>query len=70
MRTGEAEPGPAKVAPRERNAVERLILMERDDFSLEQSQDESLKNAFDQVRYIDGQPLQYVRPPSYPYFAI
>ncbi len=70
VRTGEAEPGPAKVAPRERNAVERLILMERDDFPLEQSQDDSLKNAFDQVRSIDGQPLLYARPPSYPYFAI
>ncbi len=56
--------------PRERNAVERLILPERDDFPLVQSQDESLKNAFDQVRSIDGQPLQSARPPSYPYFAI
>ncbi len=70
MRTGEAEPGPAEAAPGERNAVERLILTEREDFPLEQSQDESLKNAFDQVRSIDGQPLQSARPPSYPYFAI
>ncbi len=70
VRTGEAEPGPAEAAPGERSAVERLILMERDDFPLEQSQDESLKNAFDQVRSIDGRILQSARPPSYPYFAI
>ncbi len=70
VRTGEAEPGPAEAAPGERNAVERLILTERDDFPLEQSQDESLRNAFDQVRSIDGQPLQSAWPPSYPYFAI
>ncbi len=70
VRTGEAEPGPAEAAPGEWSAVERLILTERDDFPLEQSQDESLKNAFDQVRSIDGRPLQSARPPSYPYFAI
>ncbi len=70
VRTGEAEPGPAEAAPGERNAVERLILTERDDFPLELSQDESLKNAFDQVHSIDGQPLQSAWPPSYPYFAI
>ncbi len=70
VRTGEAEPGPAEAAPGERSAVERLILTERDDFPLEQSQDESLKNAFNQVRSIDGRPLQSARPPSYPYFAI
>ncbi len=70
VRMGEAEPGSAEVAPGERNTVERLILTERDDFPLEQSRDESLKNAFDQVRSIDGQPLQSARPPSYPYFAI
>ncbi len=70
VRTGEAEPGPAEAAPGERSAVERLILTECDDFPLEQSQDESLRNAFDQVRSIDGRPLQSARPPSYPYFAI
>ncbi len=70
VRTGEAEPGPAEAAPGERSAVERLILKERDDFPLEQSQDESLRNAFDQVRSLDGRPLQSARPPSYPYFAI
>ncbi len=70
VRTGEAEPGPAEAAPGERSAVERLILTERDDFPLEQSQDESLRNAFDQVHSIDGRPLQSARPPYYPYFAI
>ncbi len=70
VRMWEAEPGPAEAAPGERNAVERLVLTERDDFPLEQSQDASLRNAFDQVRSIDGQPLQSARPPSYPYFAI
>ncbi len=70
VRTGEAEPRPAEAAPGERSAVERLILTERDDFPLEQSQDESLRNAFDQVRSIEGRPLQSARPPSYPYFAI
>ncbi len=57
VRTGEVEPGSAEAAPGERNAVERLVLTERDDFPLEQSQDASLRNAFDQVRSIDGQPL-------------
>ncbi len=42
---GEAEPEPADLAPGERNAIKRLILTERDDFPLEQSQDESLKNS-------------------------
>ncbi len=60
VRTGEAEPGPAEAAPGERSAVERLILTERDDFPLEQSQDESLRNAFDQVRSID-RPASPVR---------
>ncbi len=70
VRTGEAEPRSVEAAPGERNVVERLVLTERDDFPLEQSQDASLRNAFDQVRSIDGQPLQSARPPSYPYFAI
>ncbi len=70
VRSGEAEPGLAEAAPGDRNAIERLILTERDDFPLEQSQDESLRNAFEQVRSIDGRHLQPARPPSYPYFAI
>ncbi len=32
--------------------------------------DPDVLNAFDQVRSIDGQPLQSARPPSYPYFDI
>ncbi len=70
VRLGEAEPGLAEAAPGDRNAIERSILTERDDFPLEQSQDETLRNAFEQVRSIDGRPLQTARPPSYPYFAI
>ncbi len=70
VRLGEAEPGLAEAVPGDRNVIERLILTERDDFPLEQSQDESLRNAFEQVRSIDGRPLQSARPPSYPYFAI
>ncbi len=70
VRSGEAEPGLAEAAPGDRNVIERLSLTERDDFPLEQSQDESLRNAFEQVRSIDGRPLQTTRPPSYPYFAI
>ncbi len=57
VRTGEAEPRPAEAAPGERSAVERLILTERDDFPLEQSQDESLKNAFDQVSPVRTAPF-------------
>ncbi len=70
VRSGEAEPGLAEAAPEDRNMIERLSLTERDDFPLEQSQDESLRNAFEQVRSIDGRPLQTARPPSYHYFAI
>ncbi len=49
VRSGEAEPGLAEAAPGDRNAIERSILTERDDFPLEQSQDETLRNAFAQV---------------------
>ncbi|CAM4612755.1 unnamed protein product [Leuciscus chuanchicus] len=67
---GEAELGPLGSASGERSALERTILTERDDFPLEQSQDETLKHAFDQVRSIDGQLLHPDQPLSYPYFAI
>ncbi len=70
VRTGEAEPRLADSVPGEQNVVERLILMERDYFPLEQAWDESLKKAFEQVCSIDGQPLQSAQPHSYPYFAI
>ncbi len=63
MRTGKPEPGLAEAAPGERNAIERLILTEHHDFPLEQYQDEFLRNAFEQVRSIDGRPLQSARPP-------
>uniref|UniRef100_A0A673L0D0 Gypsy retrotransposon integrase-like protein 1 n=1 Tax=Sinocyclocheilus rhinocerous TaxID=307959 RepID=A0A673L0D0_9TELE len=65
-----AERGPLRSVPGEPSEIERLIPSGRDDFPLEQSQDESLKHAFEQVRYIDSQPLQPARPLSYPYFAI
>ncbi len=67
---GEAEQGPLSFEPGVQSEIERRILLERDDFPLEQTQDESLKHAFEQVRYINGQPLQPARPLSYPYFAI
>ncbi|XP_060768622.1 fibrinogen C domain-containing protein 1 isoform X1 [Neoarius graeffei] len=40
------------------------------DFPLEQSRDETLRHAFDQVRVIDGQTLLPNATPSFPYFAI
>uniref|UniRef100_A0A8C1LM62 Gypsy retrotransposon integrase-like protein 1 n=1 Tax=Cyprinus carpio TaxID=7962 RepID=A0A8C1LM62_CYPCA len=67
---GEAEPEPPEPVSREQSALERNILPERDDFPLEQSRDETLKNAFDQVRSIDGQLLHPDQPLSYPYFSI
>ncbi len=70
MQMGEAERGPLSSEPGEQSGIERLILSERNDFPLEQTQDESIKHAFEQVRYIDGQPVQPVRPLSHPYFAI
>lgn len=66
----EAEQGPLRSEPWEQGEIGRLILSEHDDFPLEQSQDESLKHAFEQVHYIDGQPLQPAHPLSSPYFAI
>ncbi|XP_077069902.1 uncharacterized protein LOC143722376 [Siphateles boraxobius] len=70
VRLGEAELGPPGLDPGDPSVIGRQILPERDDFPLEQSQDESLKHAFEQVRTIDGQPLQPARPLTYPYFAI
>ncbi len=67
---GEAEPGPAEAAPGERSAVERLILTERDDFPLEQSQDESLKTRSTRSVPLTADQSSPARPPSYPYFAI
>ncbi len=71
VQTGEADPRPTGSEPGKPSVVEiTLILTERVDFPLEQSRDETLKNAFEQVCSIDGQPLQPARTPSYPYFAI
>ncbi len=67
---GVAEPGPRDTEPGEWSANERLILTERDDFPLEQSHDETLKHAIEQVQSIDGLCLQPACPLSYPYFAI
>ncbi len=69
-RPWEAEPRPTVSKPGEPSVAERLILSERDDFPLEQSQDETLKNAFEHVCSIDGQSLQPAWVTSYPYFAI
>ncbi|XP_057201512.1 uncharacterized protein LOC130561305 [Triplophysa rosa] len=52
------------------SGIERLILSDRDDFPLEQAQDETLKRAFEHVSSIDGQPVQPARPLAYPYFAL
>ncbi len=58
MQAGDAEAISTESVPGEPNAVERLILTERDDFPLVQSRDEMLKNAFEQVHSIDRQPFQ------------
>uniref|UniRef100_A0A8C2BR64 Gypsy retrotransposon integrase-like protein 1 n=1 Tax=Cyprinus carpio TaxID=7962 RepID=A0A8C2BR64_CYPCA len=70
VQAGETEPGPLGSASGEPSEIGRLVLSERDDFPLEQSQDETLKHAFQQVRSIDGQPLHPGHPLTYPYFAI
>ncbi|XP_051500808.1 uncharacterized protein LOC127409893 [Myxocyprinus asiaticus] len=74
---GEAEPGPSSTDPRHNDerggeAAAPPLLREfpEGDFPLEQSQDKTLKHAFDQVRVIDGQQLQPDIALSYPYFAI
>ncbi|XP_056598991.1 uncharacterized protein LOC130417451 [Triplophysa dalaica] len=67
---GEVEPGPLMTVSEERSPVDRRNLSQGDDFPLEQSQDETLKHAFEQVRTIDGQLLQPAQTLSYPYFAI
>ncbi|XP_051529229.1 uncharacterized protein LOC127426442 [Myxocyprinus asiaticus] len=74
---GEAEPGPSSTAPRhddkrggEAAAPPLLREFPDGDFPLEQSRDETLKHAFDQVRVIDSQRLQPDIALSYPYFAI
>uniref|UniRef100_A0A9J8C322 Gypsy retrotransposon integrase-like protein 1 n=1 Tax=Cyprinus carpio carpio TaxID=630221 RepID=A0A9J8C322_CYPCA len=67
---GETVPGPSGAGSGEPSSLARLTLSSHDDFPLEQSHDETLKHAFEQVRSIDGQILQPDRTLSYPYFAI
>ncbi len=69
-RTGEAPAGPAPPASGETRASEGVRTPELDDFPLEQSRDETLKNAYDRVRSIDGQLLRPDVPLSYPYFSL
>ncbi len=65
-RTGEALAGPVPPASEETRASEGVRTPELDDFPLEQSLDEMLKNAYDRVRSIDGQLLRPDVPLSYP----
>ncbi len=69
-RSGEALAGPAPPASGETRASEGVRTPELDDFPLEQSRDETLKNAYDRVRSIDGQLLRPDAPLSYPYFSL
>ena len=41
-----------------------------EDFQLEQSRDDTLCFAFDQVKAINGQPVHPDAAPSHPYFSI
>ncbi len=67
---GEALAGPSPPASEGTRAGEGVKPPELDDFPLEQSRDEALKNAFDRVRSVDGQLLQPNVPLSFPYFAL
>ncbi len=69
-RSGEALAGPSPPASEETRASEGVRTPELDDFPLEQSRDETLKNAYDRVRSIDGQLLRPDLPLSYPYFSL
>ncbi len=69
-RTGEAVAVPSPPASEETTASEVMRPPELDDFHLEQSRDETLKNAYDRVRSIDGQLLQPDVPLSFPYFSL
>ncbi len=69
-RTGEALAGPSPPASEEKRASEGVKPPELDDFPLEQSRDETLKNAYDRVRSIDGQLLRLDAPLSFPYFSL
>ncbi len=68
--TGEALAVPSPTASEEATASEVVRPPELDDFPLEQSRDETLKNAYDRVRSVDGQLLQPDVPLSFPYFSL
>ncbi len=63
----EAVAVPSQLASEETTAREVMRPPELDDFPLEQSRDEMLKNAYDRVRSIDGRLLQPEVPLSFPY---
>ncbi len=67
---GEALAGSSPPASEETRASEVVKPPELDDFPLEQSRDETFKNAFDWVRSVDGQLLQPDVPLSFPYFPL
>ncbi len=67
---GDVVSGPAQTGSEETRARVELKPPELDDIPLEQSRDEMLKNMYDWVRTIDGQPLQPDKPLSYPYFSL
>ncbi len=69
-RTGEAVAVTSPPASEEMTAREVMRPPELDDFPLEQSRDETLKNAYDRIRSIDGQLLQPEAPLSFPYFSL
>ncbi len=54
----------------ETRASEGVKPPELDDFPLEQSRNETLKNTFDRGRSVDGQLLQPDVPLSFPYFSL
>jgi len=68
--TGDAVSGHAQTGLEETRVRVELKPSELDDFPLEQSRDEMLKNANDRVRTIDGQPLQPDHPLSYTHFSL
>ncbi len=69
-RTGEALAGPSPPASEETKASEGVKPPELDDFPLDQSRDETLKNAYDRVRSIDGQLLRQDAPSPSPIFPL
>ena len=69
--------GSADAAEREPMSRERSLgtpstpeFYPMEDFPLEQSRDDTLRFAFDQVKSIDGQPVHPDTAPSHPYFSM